>query len=157
MPLSMWLNVSRCGSCRSSNHPWASVCRRCRIRKTVVAVLECDGDRRQHYIGHFAGRHRYPYSGRFRIKAYQSWRVRAMTGDTKQSERNEILKVWKAAANSMAGRDPVVFRTADRCGEEHLRLVSRSATALRNKGDNPHLLVAATPIPLAPIHHLRRP
>lgn len=89
-------------------------------------------------------------------KAYlEPGQVRLLTGDTKQSERNEIFEGLESGyVKILIGthaliEDPVVFKNLQIAviDEQHRFGVAQRA-ALRNKGDNPHLLVmTATPIP----------
>jgi len=81
--------------------------------------------------------------------------VRILTGDTSQSDRKEIAKGLKTGyIKLLIGthaliEDPVRFQNLQMAvvDEQHRFGVAQRA-ALRNKGDNPHLLVmTATPIP----------
>lgn len=81
--------------------------------------------------------------------------VRLLTGDTGQAERTEIFEGLKSGyVKLLIGthaliEDPVTFQNLQMVvvDEQHRFGVSQRA-ALRNKGDNPHLLVmTATPIP----------
>jgi ATP-dependent DNA helicase RecG len=81
--------------------------------------------------------------------------VRLLTGDTRQAERTEIFEGLESGfVKLLIGthaliEDPVTFQNLQMVvvDEQHRFGVSQRA-ALRNKGDNPHLLVmTATPIP----------
>lgn len=81
--------------------------------------------------------------------------VRLLTGDTNQSDRNEIFAgLENGYVKLLIGthaliEDPVTFQNLQMVvvDEQHRFGVAQRA-ALRNKGDNPHLLVmTATPIP----------
>jgi ATP-dependent DNA helicase RecG len=81
--------------------------------------------------------------------------VRLLTGDTRQADRVEIFEGLKSGyVKLLLGthaliEDPVTFQNLQMVvvDEQHRFGVSQRA-ALRNKGDNPHLLVmTATPIP----------
>jgi len=81
--------------------------------------------------------------------------VRLLTGDTNQGDRNEIFAGLESGyVKLLIGthaliEDPVTFKNLQMVvvDEQHRFGVAQRA-ALRNKGDNPHLLVmTATPIP----------
>ncbi len=85
----------------------------------------------------------------------QGGQVRLLTGDTSQADRGEIFAGLESGyVKLLIGthaliEDPVTFQNLQMVvvDEQHRFGVSQRA-ALRNKGDNPHLLVmTATPIP----------